>query len=169
MKGQASILLGCALLIGSGASTAQQNQSCAGAQQLGTWALQSYVTEDLQTGQKTYQFGERPTGYLSYAPDCRMYAILIRENRKAPVALVPTDTEKVDLYSGLIAYAGTYSIEGNKVSHHIDASWNQAWTGTTQVREFKIEGNTLHIRTLPATSPLTGKQSVSSLVWTKVR
>ena len=98
-----------------------------------------------------------------------MYAILIKENRKAPAALVPTDAERVDLYGGLVAYAGAYTIEGDKVSHHIDASWNQAWTGTTQVRQFRIDGNTLHIRTLPAKSAITGRQSVSELVWTKVQ
>jgi hypothetical protein len=70
--------------------------------------------------------------------------------------------------SGLIAYAGSYTIDGDKVSHHVDASWNQAWTGTTQVRQFKIEGNSLHIRTMPAKNALTGRQSSSVLIWTKV-
>ena len=59
----------------------------------------------------------------------------------------------------LIAYAGAYTINDDKVSHHIDASWNQTWTGTTQVRQFKIDGQTLHIRTMPAGSVL---------VWNKV-
>jgi hypothetical protein len=166
---RASMALGCAFLIANGGSSAQQHPSCASAQQLGTWALQSYVSEDLETGQKTNLFGEHPSGYLSYGPDCRMYAILIKENRKAPAALVPTDAERVDLYGGLVAYAGSYTIDEDKVSHHIDASWNQAWTGTTQVRQFKIDGNTLHIRTLPAKNALTGKPSVSTLVWTKVQ
>jgi hypothetical protein len=97
-----------------------------------------------------------------------MYAILVKDNRKAPAALVPTDAEKIDLYSGVIAYAGTYTIDGNKVSHDIDISWNQAWTGTSQVREFKVDGNTLYIRSAPAKSPLTGRQTVFSLVWNKV-
>ena len=97
-----------------------------------------------------------------------MYAILIKEGRKAPATLVPTDAERVDLYGGFIAYAGTYSIEGDKVSHHIDASWNQAWTDTTQVRQFRIDGETLRIKTQPARNALTGKQSSSELIWSKV-
>jgi hypothetical protein len=146
---------------------AQQNQSCGGPQ-LGTWKLQSFTTEDLATGEKSALFGEHPSGYLSYGLDCRMYAILIKEGRKAPATLVPTDAERVDLYGGFIAYAGTYSIEGDKVSHHIDASWNQAWTGTTQVRQFRIDGKTLRIKTQPARNALTGKQSSSELIWSKV-
>ena len=145
----------------------QQRQSCTGPQ-LGTWKLQSFTTEDVATGLKTNMFGAHPGGYLSYGPDCRMCAILVKEGRKAPDTLVPTDAERVDLYSGLIAYAGTYSIEGDKVSHHIDASWNQSWTGTTQVRQFRIDGNSLCIRTLPAKDPMTGNETSAVLVWIKV-
>jgi Lipocalin-like domain len=89
---------------------AQERQNCSGPQ-LGTWKLQSFTTEDLASGQKTDLFGAHPSGYLSYGPDCRMYAILIKEGRKAPSDLVPTGAERIDLYSGLISYAGTYSIE----------------------------------------------------------
>jgi Lipocalin-like domain len=162
-------VFGCVLLIANSQSNAQQRESCAGAPQLGTWALQSWVSEDIETGQKTSPFGDHPSGYLSYGPDCRMYVILTKQDRKAPAsALVPTDAEKVDLYGGLVAYAGSYTIDGDKVSHHIDASWNQAWSGTTQVRQFKIDGNTLHLRSLPAKSPVTGKQGVFVLDWSKV-
>ncbi len=163
-----SAALGRALLIWNLPTIAQQQPSCTGAQQAGTWTLQSWVAEDLETGQKSNPFGERPNGYISYGPDCRMYAILVKDNRKAPAALVPTDAEKIDLYAGVIAYAGTYTLDGNKVSHHIDISWNQVWTGTTQVREFKVEGNTLYIRAAPAKSPLTGRRTVFSLVYNKV-
>src|ERR1700691_4700225 len=97
-------------------SVEQQPQSRAGPL-LGTWKLQSFTDEDVATGQKTDLFGAHPSGYLHYGPDGRMYAILLKEGRKAPDTLIPTDAERVDLYSGLIAYAGTYSIEGDKVSH----------------------------------------------------
>ncbi|MFM0149166.1 lipocalin-like domain-containing protein [Paraburkholderia sp. RL18-085-BIA-A] len=95
-------------------------------------------------------------------------AILLKEGRKALDDLVPTDAERVDLYSGLIAYAGTYSIDGDKVSHHIDASWNQSWTGTTHVRQFDIHGNSLFIRTLPSKNPVTGKKSSAVLIWKRL-
>lgn len=161
------IVSGCVLLISSVPSMAGQ-PPCAGAPQLGTWALQSWIAEDLETGQKTSPFGEHPQGYLSYGTDCRMYAILVKDDRKPPAALVPTDAEKIELYAGVISYAGTYAIDGNKVSHRIDTSWNQAWTGTTQEREFKVDGRTLYIRSAPARSPLSGRQTVFSLVWNKV-
>jgi Lipocalin-like domain len=146
---------------------AQERQNCA-APHLGTWKLQSFTTEDLATGQKTDLFGAHPSGYLNYGADGRMYAILLEEGRKAPTDRVPTDAECIDLYRGFSSYAGTYSIEGDKVSHHVDASWNQSWTGTTQARQFRIDGKYLYITTLPHKNPLTGKQCISELVWTKV-
>jgi len=164
---RSAVAVCCVLFLVSIEAIAQQRQTCTGPQ-LGTWKLQSYTREDLATGQKTDLFGARPSGYISYGPDCRMYVILIKEGRKAPTTFVPTDAERVDLYSGLIAYAGVYTIEGDKVSHHIDASWNQSWTGTTQVRQFRVDGKSLHIKTMPAKNPLDGRESSSVLVWNKV-
>ena len=39
---------------------------------LGTWRLQSYVREVLETGERFSQFGDEPEGYIGYAPDGRM-------------------------------------------------------------------------------------------------
>ena len=146
----------------------QERRLCSGPQ-LGTWALQSFTTEVLATGEKTYQLGEHPSGFITYGPDCRMQAILVRGGRVAPAALVPTDPERVTLYDGFIAYAGTYAVASDRVSHNIDASWNQTWTGTTQVRQFKVDGATLVVTTLPAKSPFDGRDISSVLVWTKIQ
>jgi len=156
------------LTLATMSAVAQQHQTCAGPQ-LGTWKLQSFKTQDIETGQTTGPYGAHPTGYLSYGSDCRMYAIIVREARKPPAGLVATDAEKIELFGGLLAYAGTYTINGDKVSHHVDTSWNEAWTGTTQVRQFKIEGSSLQIRSMPARNPRDGRQTTAVLIWTKVQ
>ena len=46
---------------------------------LGTWKLQSLVFEAIATGQRSSPFGDHPDGYLSYSPDGRMYAIVLRK------------------------------------------------------------------------------------------
>lgn len=156
-----------ALLLFSASSIAQQHPTCAGPI-IGSWALLSMETEDMETGQKNNLLGAHPSGSLSYGPDCRMSAILVKESRAPPAALMATDSESIQLYRGLIAYAGTYSIDGNKISHQIEASWNQAWSGTTQVHQFRIDGKSLFIRTGPSNSPITGRQSSTVLIWTKI-
>ena len=159
--------MGALLLLSGAPAFAEPHPPCTGPQ-LGTWKLQSETTEDLETHEKTSLLGDHPSGYLNYGADCRMYAILTQGDRKAPAGAVATDAEGAELYRGLVAYAGTYTIEGDKVSHHVDISWNQAWTGTTLVRQFRIEGKSLYIRTAPAKNRVTGRLSVTSLVWTKI-
>jgi hypothetical protein len=55
------------------------------------------------------------------------------------------------------------------VVHHIDTSWNQAWTGTDQIRHFVLEGDTLTITTAAYKSYLDGTMGRSILVWSKVQ
>ena len=136
---------------------------------LGTWKLKSFVREMTATGEKINQFGEHPSGYLSYSADGRMYAIGTWDGRAKPSDANPTDEERIKLHQSMFAYAGTYTLEGEKVIHHVDISWNQAWTGTDQVRFYKMDGNILIITTGPFKSPFDGQESRSVVVWEKVK
>src|ERR1700745_673630 len=84
---------------------------------LGTWKLRSLVYQAAATGQRSRPFGDHPDGYLSYSPDGRMYAIGVAEDRPKPRDLVPTDEEKVKLQGTMFGYAGTYTVDGEKVVH----------------------------------------------------
>ena len=148
------------------ATSAAAQQHCAGPQ-IGMWKLQSDEGHDLATGEKYEPLGVHPTGYISYGSDCRMQVIEVKDGRKAPANLVPKDAERVALYNSFLAYAGTYSIEGDIVRHHIDASWNQTWIGTTVSRHFKIDGMTLRISGT-FISGYSGKNVDAVLTWTKV-
>jgi len=50
--------------------------------------------------------------------------------------------------------AGTYTLDGEKVTHHVDISWNEDRTGSNEVRFYKVEGNILTITTAPNKSPV---------------
>jgi hypothetical protein len=136
---------------------------------LGTWKLVSYVREVLDSNERFNQFGEDPAGYLGYAADGRMYAIFVRQDRITPGDVVPTDEEGVKLLGTMVAYAGTFTLDTEKVVHHIDVSWNQAWTATDQVRYYQLSGNMLTITTAPYRSYQDGRQGRSVLVWRKVK
>jgi Lipocalin-like domain len=136
---------------------------------LGTWKLKSYVREVAVTGEKINQLGEHPDGYLSYSADGRMYAIGASDNRVKPRNVNPDDEERVKLHQTMFAFAGTYTLEGGKVIHHVDISWNEAWTGTDQVRFYKLDGNTLTITTAPNKSTYDGRESRTVLVLEKVK
>ena len=59
-------------------------------------------------------------------------------------------------------------MQPDKVIHHVDISWNEAWTGTDQVRPYKLEGNILTITTFNK-SPVDGREGSTVLVWEKVK
>ena len=136
---------------------------------LGTWKLQSLVFEATATGRRSSPFGDHPVGYLSYSPDGRMYAIGVAEDRPKPCDLVPTDEEKAKLQESMFAYAGAYTANGEKVIHHVDISWNQSWTGTDLVRFYKLDGDTLTIRTARAENAFDGEEGEFVLVWNKIQ
>jgi hypothetical protein len=136
---------------------------------LGTWKLVSYVREVLGSDERFNQFGEDPAGYLGYSADGRMYAIFVRQDRITPGDVVPTDEEGVKLLGTMVAYAGTFTLDAEKVVHRIDVSWNQAWTGTDQVRYYQLKGDMLTITTAPYMSYQDGRQGRSVLVWRKVK
>ena len=69
----------------------------------------------------------------------------------------------------MAAYAGTYTIKGNQVIDRPDVSLNETWTGTDQVREYKFDGERLILATSPSLNPRSGKMSVRSLVWEKIK
>jgi hypothetical protein len=120
---------------------------------LGTWKLKNFVREVTATGERYNERGEHPNGYLSYGADGRMYAIITWENRVSPRDVVPTAEERVKLYGTMISYAGTYTVDAEKVIHHVDISWNQAWTGTDQIRFYKLDGSILTITSAPSRNP----------------
>ena len=136
---------------------------------VGTWKLKSYVREVAATGDRYNERDEHPNGYLSYSADGRMYAIITWENRITPREVVPTDEERIKLFSTMISYAGTYTFDAEKVVHHVDISWNQNWTGTDQVRFYKLDGNTLTITSALAKNFTDGREGRSILVWERLK
>jgi hypothetical protein len=73
---------------------------------VGTWKIQSLVREVIATGERQKEFGEKPSGYISYQPDGRMFVVLVGDNRAKPAGLAPTDEEKARLFGTLLAYSG---------------------------------------------------------------
>jgi quercetin dioxygenase-like cupin family protein len=133
---------------------------------LGTWKLKSYIATS-DDGVTSTPYGERTTGFLSYAADGRMQATGTSAGRIAPRNATVTDEQQAALFRTMFAYGGTYSLEAGKVTHHVDISWNETWNGTDQVRFYDVRGNTL---TLSSTvvEPSSGRETQYVVVWDKV-
>jgi len=146
----------------------QQNNPMA-SHLLGTWKLMSVIREEVPSGATIDLMGSNPQGFITYSADGRMVALLARGDRKKPVANTATAAEAENLFRSVISYAGTYTIAGNEVTHHVDISWNESWTGTKQVRIFKFEGDRVSLSTPVSPDPFDGRMSIRSLVWEKVK
>jgi hypothetical protein len=138
---------------------------------LGTWKLLSYVREELPSGAKSDVMGAHPSGYINYGREGRMIVIIVGSDRKKPAGAVATPDEAEALITSMLAYAGTYSIDSQAktVTHHVDISWDQSRTGTDQVRSYKLEGDRLTLTTAPSTDPATGKNTVRTLIWERLK
>ncbi len=110
---------------------------------IGFWKLVSYVVEVQATGQIEPVMGQHPTGYVNFSAEGRVMFILTGEGRKP----AKTAEERADLLSTLVAYTGTYRIEGDRWITKVDVAWNPEWVGTEQARNFKIEGERLQVLT----------------------
>jgi hypothetical protein len=99
-----------------------------------------------------------------------MLAILAKDGRPKPPDLAKMkDEERVELFKTVIAYGGTFTVDGKTVTHHVDISWNENWTGTAQIRNVKLEGDKLYISTNPQPSPIDGRPVIGVLAWEKVK
>ena len=116
-----------------------------GAALIGAWKVVSFVREDLATGVKCDLYGPNPSGYMHYLPNGRMCVIAVDGDRR-PTARSAGDADKARLFTSMVAYAGSYTVDGDNVIHHIEVSWNQDWTGTDQVRACKLDRNKLVLR-----------------------
>jgi hypothetical protein len=135
----------------------------------GTWRLVSYTQEILSTGERIDVFGKAPRGFLHYSRDGRMYAILVKAERPKPIDLTKMkDEERVELFKTMVAYGGTFTFDGKTVTHHVDISWNENWTGTAQIRNIRLDGRKLYISTNPMPRPEDGKPIIAVLAWEKV-
>ena len=108
---------------------------------LGTWKLVSQEVEVQATGQKEPAMGEKPTGYAVFTPEGRVFFILTGEARKT----ARTDQERADLLSTLVAYTGTYRVEGDKWTTKVEVAWNPEWVSTEQTRSYKLDGDRLKV------------------------
>ncbi len=97
-----------------------------------------------------------------------MMVILVGDNRKTPDGPVLTDGEMIALFKSVVAYSGTYTIDGNQVTHHVDASSDEWRTGTKQIRFFTLDGKLLTLTTAPTPNRWDGRMSGHTLVWEKM-
>ena len=135
---------------------------------VGTWRIASFSVMSLETNEVSRPFGEKPIGYLQYSPGGHI-VVFLSAGEMPKVSPPFSDADRAAMHSKIFgAYAGTYTVDGNKVTHHIVASYRPDWVGADQVRFVELSGDKLTIKTAPIVSSRTGKQIVSTLTFERV-
>jgi len=119
---------------------------------VGTWKLVS-ATETTKKGEVRTAFGwQNPTGLITYTADGRMM-MLIADGGRKPLSVsddlgAPVE-ERAEAFATMTAYAGSYTLSGDKVIHHLEVSALQNQVNTELVRLItKLERNSLVLRTV---------------------
>jgi lipocalin-like protein len=132
---------------------------------IGNWRLLSLTWKNLATGETKEVYGKSPKGFLNYGRDGRMLVLIVMEGRPKPADVSKvTPEEGLELLKSVTAYGATFEFDGNTVTHHIDMSANETWTGTDQARIVKIDGTRLTLSTPPTLAP-DGTRGVAVLTW----
>jgi hypothetical protein len=133
----------------------------------GTYKLISWKRQIVETGHiETFR---NTKGLIMYDQGGRFLVLMTDGDRPKPESIATmTDQQRSDLHRTMFAYGGTFTFDGKMVEHHIDLSWNEVWTGTTVIREVKVEGDQLIYTSRPAPFAGDGKLSVGTVVWEKV-
>jgi hypothetical protein len=157
-----------ALLLSATAMAANASPPVTEQDLIGTYRLVSATRTILATGQIEHSFGPTPSGYITYGADHRMMVLIVNSDRPKASFDEMDDATRARLFDSMAAYAGTYELDGERITHRIDISWNGWLTGKDQVRTVRKEGNRLIYTTAPSPAPTDGKVSTGELVWERI-
>ncbi len=136
---------------------------------VGTWELVRWIAE---VGERTQlPFGGDVSGFLIYTADGSMSATLMRRSRPAVSATTlagATARERARAAAGYLSYAGTYTVEGRQVHHHVEVSLLPNWVGRDQIRNIRWVGEDLELSSDPEQGR-SGVPIVNRLLWRRVR
>ena len=114
---------------------------------VGTWKLISWEVRQ-PDGTVRHLFGKDVVGYLIYTADGYMAAEIMDPDRQQSDPNFPleiaaaqtlSDSDRARAYSTYVSYCGTYTVEGNTVTHHVKVGLIPGWTGSEQPRPFKFD------------------------------
>ncbi|MBV8744758.1 MAG: lipocalin-like domain-containing protein, partial [Xanthobacteraceae bacterium] len=84
-------------------------------QLFGTWKQLSGRYIDIDTGEERPGLSQAPNGYIHFARNGRLFNTTVDSARQKPAGPRATDEEAQALFRTLIAYTGTFEVQGNRV------------------------------------------------------
>ena len=134
---------------------------------VGTWKLVSASSTTSAGEPIEAPYGPSPVGFLTYTRDGRVTALISYGGRKPLPFGGGTQEELAEAFKTFLAYAGRYSISGDKVTHSIEVSLIQNYVNKELVRNVKFKEDRIILTTPP--TPVNGKIQTIELIWQRLQ
>jgi len=133
---------------------------------IGTWTLEAFEVVAGGDGTVTRPFGHSPLGRIMYASDGTMSAMLCAPDRGAFGARAgdATDAQWAGVAKTFVAYAGTWTRDGDQVHHDVAIALIPDWIGTTMHRTIGERNGRLTL----TVEPRTAGGRAQRLVWARL-
>jgi hypothetical protein len=114
---------------------------------VGTWKLVSAAATTAEGNLIATPMGQHAVGFLTYTAEGRMSLLITHDGRPrlSGDRLDSPVEERARAFSTMVAYAGTYRIDGNRVIHHVEAASSQNWVGIDLPRMLSFSGNRVRL------------------------
>ena len=106
---------------------------------LGTWTLVSASSTSKDGARSESPYGPTPVGFLTYREDGRVTAMISYGGRKPLSAGGGKMEEQAEAFKTFLAYAGRYTLSGDKVIHSVEISSIQNYVNRELVRTIKFD------------------------------
>ena len=134
---------------------------------VGTWKLVSASSKTSKGEQGEAPYGLNPAGFLTYTAEGRVTALISYGGRKALSGTGGTVEEQAEAFKTFLAYAGRYTLAGDKVTHTIEVSSIQNYVDRNLVRSIKFQDDRLLLITPPTL--VNGKIQTVELIWQRLQ
>jgi hypothetical protein len=134
---------------------------------INTWLLISFELRK-EGGETIYPFGNDVAGRLTYSSSGYFSAQVMQKNRplfKSEDQMKGSIDEVKENFKGVISYFGSYTVEKNVITHHVEESLFPNWKGLSMKRFAKLENGFLELSTEPTTWQ--GENSIGIIIWKK--
>ncbi|MBD2066419.1 lipocalin-like domain-containing protein [Leptolyngbya sp. FACHB-671] len=143
---------------------------------IGMWKLISATAIHANGTATPDVYGTHPVGYITYTSDGHMMVMFARSDRsplsqevQSPLSpqmhALPVE-ELAQAFTTFSAYAGTYTLSGNTVTHQLEIASIPNRVGTALVRTFTLSESQVTLRTSPVLTD--GVETVFELVWERI-
>jgi hypothetical protein len=133
---------------------------------VGTWKLISASSTTSAGDRDETPYGPSPAGFLTYTADGRVTALISYGGRKTLSFGGGAPEEQAQAFKTFLGYAGRYSFDGDKVTHHIEISSIENYVGKDLVRTVTLHEDRITLVTPP--TPMNGRNQTVKLIWQRL-